>query len=108
MLLIAAVVLAATWTFVQRSDRVEPAERVAAYVPLIASLDELGACARGSCSEQTTQRRLHARDRARRAAAPVASTRVGAGIARLQRRLAPVRRGGAACRRRRSKRSAGR
>jgi hypothetical protein len=93
MLLIVPVLLAATWTLVQRADRVEPADRVAAYVPLMTSLDRLGACAHGSCSATTTRRRLRAYDRARRAVAPVASPSVEAAIAELQRRLAPVRRG---------------
>lgn len=93
MLAIAPFVLSATWTLVQRENSVAPGDRLAVYIPLSASVQELGACARATCSARTMRRRLRSYDRARRAAAPFHSPRAGAQIAALQRSLASARRG---------------
>jgi hypothetical protein len=93
MLAIAAVVLSATWIVVERESSIAPGDRFAVYVPLSASLQDLAACARRSCSPTTLRRRLRSHERARLAAAPLDSPLVSAQLAALQRALATVGRG---------------
>ncbi len=92
MLVLAAVVATWTSTSVERASSAPPEGRVAAYDALNRSLDPLERCASWSCAAPAMQRRLRAYDRARLAAAPLASERVGARIAEVQRSLVRVRR----------------
>ncbi len=94
-LVLAPFVLSLARTIETRHDSVAPLDRVAVYIPLRVSLLDLESCARRSCSAARLERRLHAYDRARVAAEPLASPSVRAGILDVQRSLRAVRRGGA-------------
>lgn len=81
------------WTIEERQSRVDPFTRVGVYISLHLSLLDLEPCARRACSAAKLARQLSSYDRARRAAAPLASQLVRARIAEVQRSLQSARRG---------------